>query len=1104
MLFDKDVIYNRKSLAPIMWTKLTRVPKKNAKPDQIRWRYLFETARHAFSKMRPDNDAIPNLMKMRKSLPTRIHDKDSNSSVVKPVSAGDYSQAAQKAAIQQTLDGYKRKERDCDTILNYLKCELYGRRIRQQQRDLTEYQHHLVARLVDVADLFVDVYARMVDPDEDLEEGEDSLVEQEAFYMRERDRVIELIQAELDRPITAADTPKPPDSPKPTNPNASADPNEPRDQEVTEKVLEAVKQFQELTGTSFQNAHNILKASFWNVQIAVSRYYDEQNKPQEAQDHPPAVPQGLPAVSNTPSADNLEQLRMIQKFQEITDMDYDDAYSFLEGNSWNLDTASSLFFGEEEAPTKLASTDSETPWEQSDAITTWMQATPSTTVEYDTSLSHRFPATSASTEPASSDDDLSMEQSNAITSFVKMLGVDFEVADDYLSMSNWDYDTAMKTFWADIAATENTGLPSYAANPASKASRYPDQLASQTIAINDKPTNHISVGYESSKRQAVSSPDGHDLVAIMNETEKHNEDLLMIVKTSREALEEMKESVKPPRPDDVSKPEDVNAENTTGTEGNEMHIDIILNTDSAMSEVRSDDADADGSIETKADGVASSASTMLRKMGHRMKKGTKSIKGLFRSKSKADGVSKPWSTAEDDQNTPPGSTEDTKDEGAKANTRIVRSHNGLRIRVDLSGQFASHVDPIIGSPYQQYQAMRRRLQIQYRSQQDATGSSDPQHFDCLQEEDVRGECPGPSCMGEQCPGERDAPPDEPHESDLAMQATMAEILAENDETEAERSPDLELAAAQLARDEEIVRTFQMESDAQMAFDLARGLDQADIHAQAHWIATIRTCETGSGRKSPGNDSVIDISLPCSPSPARSTRALAPSPEEDELVQPVDEMEISPPASPPPAQPTRVLASSLEQGELVELRDDCLQQSDAEAPAKTAIDVLQGKVDKLTTDKKLTTDYDKGSSVLKDNENGALLESEPPRPGALGAEAGEGFEDGWGDKDAEMDIDHDAEGEPDDEDDGKNNKDTVGDPDGDKLMDLGVMAGIYEPEEPMFQMDEFDQDAEPVDENRILKVDEEEEPAKQVEKEQQILKVDEEDGSGSPMWDMDNP
>ena len=293
----------------------------------------------------------------------------------------------------------------------------------------------------------------------------------------------------------------------------------------------------------------------------------------------------------------------------------------------------------------------------------------------------------------------------------------------------------------------------------------------------------------------------------------------------------------------------------------------------------------------------------------------------------------------------------------------------------------------------------------------------------------------------------------------------------------------------------------------MGFDLARGLDQADIHrkaAKAYSTVTIRTGEVGSGRKSSGNDSVIDISLPSSLSSARSTRAPAPSPEVDELVQPVDEMEISPPASPPPAQPTRVLASSPKQGELVELRDDCLQQSEAEALTKTAIDVLQGKVDKLTTDEKLTTDYDNGSSVLKDNENGALLEPKPPRPGALGAEAGEGFEDGWGDEDAKMDVDDDAEGEPDDEDDGKNDKDTVGEPDEDKLMDLGGMAGIYEPEEPMFQMDEFDQDAEPVDENRILKVDEEEEPAKQVEKEQQILKVDEVDESGSPMWGVDNP
>jgi hypothetical protein len=49
------------------------------------------------------------------------------------------------------------------------------------------------------------------------------------------------------------------------------------------------------------------------------------------------------------------------------------------------------------------------------------------------------------------------------------------------------------------------------------------------------------------------------------------------------------------------------------------------------------------------------------------------------------------------------------EEHAKFKTRIVRVHTGLRIRMDASNHLMSHVDPIVGAPYQQYQAMQRRL-----------------------------------------------------------------------------------------------------------------------------------------------------------------------------------------------------------------------------------------------------------------------------------------------------------------------------------------------------------------------------------------------------------
>jgi hypothetical protein len=907
VLFDKDVPYDHENLAPIMWTKLTRVPKNDAKPDHMRWRYLFETARYSFGKMKLDNDAIPYLEKIRKSLPTRVYPKQK----VNPISASKLPQATQKAVIQQNLDVYKRKESDCDTILDYLKYELYGRRIRQEQRDLTEYQYSLVARLLDVADALVIVYARMEHPDKGLEEGEKSLFEQEAFYMRERDHVIELIQAELDRPITAADTPKPPESTEPTNPNASPDSKESRDQEA----LAAVKEMQARTGTSFQNAHNFLKESSWNIEIAVSRYVHAKYKPEESQGHPPAIPEGLPAASTTPSANSLEQLNMIRKFQEITKVDSDDALSFLEGARWDLEAAIALVYGDGEASTK----------------------------------------------PAAADDGLSLEQINAITRFVQATGEHYEVADDYLSRSNWDFDTAIKTHSADIAATQNTGLPSYTTNSAPKVSGFPDQLARQTAAIKDRPTNHIRMGDESSKRQAVSSPDGHDLIATLDERHKQNQELSMRVKTDRETIQKLAEQIMSPHPDNASKPPHINNANAAATGGNKLGIARILNPDSTVHAFGSNDAEA-------------------------------------------DGVSGPQNM--------PTSSEVGKEEDAISNTRIVPSHTGLRIRVDSSNRFVSHVDPLVGTVFQQYQAMRRRLQIQYRSQQEEMGSSDFQHIESPRQEDLGGVCPGPSCPGEQCPGERDVPPDEPHEAERASQMTMAKLIAEDEESHAEDSQQCVSQASLLAMDQEIARACQEESDAQYARELAQGSDQDDIQAQAahshaNWKATIRTGRSASGRKSPGNDSVIEDTPPSSTPPACRTRAAAPSPEQQDVLSEV----------------------------LKELR----KRREHEALAKAAAGVRQGK------SQEFIMNYDDGNRVLRDDEDGPLLEREPPRPGTLGAEAGEGFEDGFSDEDAEGELDIDAE--TDDEADEESGKHVGGNNDGagsdsDDSMGLSGMAGAY--------------------------------------------------------------
>jgi hypothetical protein len=93
-----------------------------------------------------------------------------------------------------------------------------------------------------------------------------------------------------------------------------------------------------------------------------------------------------------------------------------------------------------------------------------------------TAIPHIQEAREAANEPASADNDLSPEQSAAITTFVLATRATFEAADSYLSISDWNFDTAVSKFWAN-----------------------------QTVAITDRPTNHIHTGHNSNKRQALSS-----------------------------------------------------------------------------------------------------------------------------------------------------------------------------------------------------------------------------------------------------------------------------------------------------------------------------------------------------------------------------------------------------------------------------------------------------------------------------------------------------------------------------------------------------------------------------------------------------------------------
>jgi hypothetical protein len=460
--------------------------------------------------MRSTKYALQKLARTCASLPGNYSLRDNEvEKQVNPISASDLPRESQEAAIQQTLDVLKQRERNCDAILHFLKFELYGRRIRQNEHDLTTYQHELLSKLIDIADLFEDVHAKLDGLAEDLEELDDTLDEQDAHLKSDRDNVIRLIQKELDQPIVAANNPEPPESAKPKNLDVPAESEEHKGDIAAQKVMEDVRSIQKLTGINFHDAHNSLKESSWDLEATISRYFNEQNKSNESQDHSPRSPE------------SPEQLMIIQRFRELTGTDFNDALNFLEGVSWDLDAALTAYYDEEE-----------------DA-----------------------------NEPASIDDKLSPEQSHAITTFIQATSAEYETADSYLLASDWKTDTAISKFHADRAATETTGLPS--------------MFSSQTTAIKDRPTNHVVIGLDSNKRQAVSSPEWQ-LFATMDETAQQKEDLSKIEEELRKVLKGLKQGYMHPHLDTDSKVEDVNEQKPDATGANEVKRAHALNAGSIV------------------------------------------------------------------------------------------------------------------------------------------------------------------------------------------------------------------------------------------------------------------------------------------------------------------------------------------------------------------------------------------------------------------------------------------------------------------------------------------------------------------------------------------
>ncbi|KAF1836610.1 hypothetical protein BDW02DRAFT_221166 [Decorospora gaudefroyi] len=355
VLHGKAIHINNRSVPPLRRMRLVKVQKNAAKPDKVRWHYLFETARHAWSKMRFDPDPEA-LEKLKTVWVDQMEDAKDDEPVADTenlgdgaISAGTTTRAVQRIVIRQNLGFLTKKKRNHDKLLQFVINEFYGRQKRMRQSNLTKAQHHLVARFTDMADQYEDLYARIDDPDhDDSEEGEVTFADEEAELDVQRDGLIRQFQKELSRPKNFAGNTAVPKTRKPKASDAPKNSDEDEDLQATlQDRLETIKKFRALAGTDFEDAELILMSNSWDVHAALSYYYSLNDEVVAEEAGAGKTVGGKRASPN--DEPTQEQLASIRSFIDVTGADYDLAKSYLLGTFWNSERAVSCFFADQDA-----------------------------------------------------------------------------------------------------------------------------------------------------------------------------------------------------------------------------------------------------------------------------------------------------------------------------------------------------------------------------------------------------------------------------------------------------------------------------------------------------------------------------------------------------------------------------------------------------------------------------------------------------------------------------------------------------------------------------------------------------------------------------------
>ncbi|CAN9411320.1 unnamed protein product [Alternaria alternata] len=290
-LLGQTVVHDGQRIPPICWNRFDRVRKQPGKQNKIRWSYMFETARLAWSKMTFDARSLQLLEESLATATNQIGYPETEETWGEgAISASQRtSQEARSIAIEMNLKLLKKKDDD-DEILCFLKNELHGRQLRLQRHKLSDEQTRLLNQFGEILDEF----DYLCSPDNPDDADSKAFERKKALLTTERDDLIKQIQYEITKPSEASDTARSSTSslkslqgedehmPVEQDQNTPMTKDEPTC--LSESNLDAIREFCSLTFASVDHAKEVLAIFNYNLKEALDFHFEDQMADQKALD----------------------------------------------------------------------------------------------------------------------------------------------------------------------------------------------------------------------------------------------------------------------------------------------------------------------------------------------------------------------------------------------------------------------------------------------------------------------------------------------------------------------------------------------------------------------------------------------------------------------------------------------------------------------------------------------------------------------------------------------------------------------------------------------------------------------------------------------------